>query len=94
MLLNYFCHKYTKPYNQFVVPLQAAIKTCNMIIKRFKTRPDAWIAFGLILYKSGKFDDARNILDRCVHQLEKKDRKFRLLVHSIHVYIYMCVISS
>nr|KAG5714165.1 hypothetical protein BaRGS_018382 [Batillaria attramentaria] len=53
--------------------MEEAEHTYQAMVRKFKQTKQAWADFGLFLYKQGRLDAARNLLQRSLLSLERRD---------------------
>lgn len=53
--------------------MEEAEQTYQSMVRKFKQMKQVWVDFGLFLYKNGRLDAARNLLQRALQSLDRRD---------------------
>ncbi|KAJ8317008.1 hypothetical protein KUTeg_004912 [Tegillarca granosa] len=69
----------TKVYNQMINiyvasgKIQEAEQLYNIMVRKYSMQKDTWTGFGLFYFKNNRIESARNLLQRSLKSLNKKD---------------------
>lgn len=56
--------------------IQDAERLGQFMLKKYKNMKDVWREVAAVYYSKGKLESARNVLQKAMASLDKKDRKF------------------